>query len=75
MKLYATYLSSAEKTAEHAAAHALAEQRPSPRGQPCVRMLGNGRPLLAVRLDNSQHAGGLPICHYPGVNNLLAQNS
>lgn len=29
---------------------------------------------LAVRLDNSQHAGGLPICHCPGVNNLLAQD-
>ena len=59
----------------HAAAHALAEQRPSPRGQPCVRMLGHGRPLLTVCLDNSQHAGGLPICHYSGVNNLLALNS
>lgn len=59
----------------HAAAHALAEQRPAPRGQPCVRMLGHGRPLLAVRLDNSQHAGGLSICHYPGVNNLLALNN
>ena len=28
-----------------------------------------------ARLDNSQHAGGLPTCHYPGVNNLLAHNS
>ena len=42
----------------HAAAHALAEQRPFPRGQPCVRMLGHGRSLLTVCLDNSQHAGG-----------------
>ena len=59
----------------HAAGDALAEKLPSPRGQPCVRMLGHGRPLLAGNLDNSQLGGGLPICHYSNVNNLLALNN
>ena len=59
----------------HAAARALAEQRPSPRRQPCVRMPGQGSSLLAECPGNPRHVGGLSICHHSGVNNLSALNS
>ena len=53
--------------------HALA---PSLGREPCVRMPGHGRaPLDAADLDNPQLRGTLPVCHVPGVNNLLALNS
>ena len=51
------------------------EQLPPPGREPCVRMLGHGVAPFAASLDNSQHAGGLPICHYSDVNNLLALNN
>ena len=51
------------------------ERFPPPRREPCVRMLGHGMAPSAVSVDNSQHAGVIPICHPLRVNNVMALNT
>ena len=52
-----------------------ARQLSAARREPCVRMLGHGTAPFAASLNNSQHAGAIPISHPRGVNNVLALNS
>lgn len=59
----------------HAAGDPAAQQLTVGRREPCVRMLGHAMALFAASLDNSLHAGATPICHFRGVNNVLAHNN
>ena len=56
-------------------ADALSEQLAPPRGQPCVRMLGHGRPLPRWESRQLTAWREFPTCHYPDVNNLLVLNN
>ena len=68
MKLYATYLSSAEKTAEHAAAHALlalAVQEQYQMPLPEIQTGAHGKPFFPAYPElhfNLSHCQGLAVC-------------
>ena len=68
MKLYATYLSSAEKAAEHAAAHALlalAVQEQYQMPLPEIQTGAHGKPFFPAYPElhfNLSHCQGLAVC-------------